>query len=220
MRTRIKICGITRSADAQAAVQAGADAIGLIFYPKSARAVDIDVAAEISSDLPALVGVVAVFVNSDSRDIEKVLSKVAISLIQFHGNESAKDCERFGVPYIKAVSMEEDVDPQEIAEAHPNARALLLDSHHKTKYGGTGEPFRWERTRECRTKPVILAGGLAPTNVSEAIIVTRAYGIDVSTGVEITPGIKDPQKIRDLIAVVRGCDQILLGGSDVNRQII
>ena len=220
MRTRIKICGITRSSDAQAAVEAGADAIGLIFYPQSARVVDIDIAAEISSGLPALVGAVAVFVDSDSRDIEKVLSKVAISLIQFHGNESAKDCERFGVPYIKSVTMEEHVDPQEIAEAHPNARALLLDSYHKTKYGGTGESFRWERARECRAKPVILAGGLAPTNVSEAIMVTRAYGIDVSTGVETAPGKKDPQKIRDLIAVVRGCDQILLGGSDVTRQII
>jgi len=217
MRTRIKICGIKRPEDARLAVQAGVDAIGLMFYRSSPRAIKIGVAAEISHDLPALVAVVAVFVDSHPREVEKILSNVNVSLLQFHGNESADECEQFGMPYIKAARMRDGLEPQRVAEAHPNARAILLDAYHETKYGGTGESFAWERVSECETKPVILAGGLTPENVSEAVMVTSAYGIDVSSGVETSPGIKDGKKINDLVALVRGCDQILSMSSDEDR---
>ena len=219
MRTRIKICGIKRPEDARIAVKAGVDAIGLMFYHPSPRAIDIGLAAEISRDLPALVAAVAVFVDSDPREVEKVLSKVNVSLLQFHGNESADDCEQFGVPYIKTVRMKDGIDPQRVAEAHPNAGAMLLDTYHKTKYGGTGESFSWERVRECKTKPVILAGGLTAENVSEAVVVTGAYGIDVSSGTETAPGIKDAKKIHDLVAAVRNCDQLLSVDPDQEREL-
>ena len=209
MRTRIKICGITKPDDARMIVDSGIDAIGLVFYPKSPRAVDITTAAEICSLLPALVASVAVFVNAKPDEIERVLLNMPITLLQFHGEETAIDCEQFGVPYIKALRMKHDISPELIAKSHPNAKAILLDAYHKDKVGGTGEPFGWERVFECKSKPVILAGGLNPLNIAEAITITRSFGIDISTGVEISPGIKDQDKVRNLVAAVRECDQIL-----------
>ena len=207
MRTRIKICGLTRPADARIAIDAGVDALGLIFYRPSPRAVDIDAAAEIAADASVFTTVVGVFVDSSSEEIEEVLAKVRITCLQFHGDEPAADCERYGIPYIKTVRMRDGVLPAEIARTHPAARAILLDSYHPQKYGGTGQSFSWERARDCREKPVVLAGGLSALNVAEAIMLSGAYGVDVSTGVESAPGIKDPCKIRDLVAVVRACNQ-------------
>ena len=164
-------------------------------------------AAEIAADVPAFTDVVAVFVNGSPQEIEEVLRKVPVTCLQFHGDESAEDCERYGVPYIKTARMQDGVLPSEIARSHPAARAILLDSYHPEKYGGTGESFSWERARDCREKPVVLAGGLNALNVAEAIMLSGAYGVDVSTGVESAPGIKDPSKVTDLVAVVRACNQ-------------
>ena len=207
MRTRIKICGLTRPADARTATDAGVDALGLIFYRPSPRAVDMGVAAEIAADVPAFTDVVGVFVNGSTEEIEEVLTQVRITCLQFHGDEPAEDCERYGVPYIKTVRMQDGVLPEEIARTHPAARAILLDSYHPKKYGGTGESFAWERARDYREKPVVLAGGLSALNVAEAIILSDAYGVDVSTSVESAPGVKDPSKIRDFVAVVSACNQ-------------
>ena len=209
MRTRIKICGLTRPTDARTATDVGVDALGLVFYRPSPRAVDIGVAAEIAADAPAFTTVVGVFVNGSPQEIEEVLAKVRVTCLQFHGDESAEDCERYGIPYIKTVRMQYGVFPDDVARSQPLARAILLDSYHPQKYGGTGESFSWERARDCRDRPVILAGGLSAFNVAEAIMLSDAYGVDVSTGVESAPGVKDPRKITDLIAVVRACNQAL-----------
>ena len=209
MRTRIKICGLTRPIDARSANDAGVDALGLIFYRPSPRAIDMGAAAEIAADVSAFTTVVGVFVNGSPQEIEKVLAKVHVTCLQFHGDEAAVDCEQYGIPYIKTVRMKDGVLPAEVARSHPAARAILLDSYHPQKYGGTGESFSWERARDCREKPVVLAGGLNPLNVAEAIMLSGAYGVDVSTGVESAPGIKDPNKIKDLVAVVRACNQVV-----------
>jgi phosphoribosylanthranilate isomerase len=166
-------------------------------------------AVEIAADVPPFTDVVGVFVNGLPQEIEEVLSKVRVTCLQFHGDEPAVDCERYGIPYIKTVRMRDSVLPEETARSHPAARAILLDSYHSQKYGGTGESFSWERARDCREKPVILAGGLNALNVAEAIMLSGAYGVDVSTGVENAPGIKDPTKITDLVAVIRECNQVV-----------
>jgi phosphoribosylanthranilate isomerase len=181
--------------------------LGLIFYRPSPRAIDIGAAAEIAADIPVFTDVVGVFVNGSPREVEEVLAKVRVTCLQFHGDESAKECEQFGVPYIKTVRMRDGVLPAEIARSHPVAKAILLDSYHPQKYGGTGESFGWELAKDCCEKPVVLAGGLNAFNIAEAILVSGAYGVDVSTGVENAPGIKDGKKIKDLVAVVRGCNQ-------------
>jgi len=206
MRTRIKICGLTRPTDARTATDVGVDALGLVFYRPSHRAVDMGVAAEIAADVPAFTTVVGVFVNGSPQEIEEVLAKVRITCLQFHGDESAEDCEQYGIPYIKTVRMKDGSLPAEVARSHPAARAILLDSYHPQQYGGTGESFSWERARDCSEKPVVLAGGLTAQNVAEAIMLSDAFGVDVSTGVETAPGIKDPRKILDLVAVVRACN--------------
>ena len=143
MRTRIKICGLTRPADARTAIDAGVDALGLIFYRPSPRAVDVSTAAEIAADVPAFTAVVGVFVNASPQEIEEVLAKVRVTCLQFHGDEPAEDCEQYGVPYIKTVRMQDGVVPTEIARSHPAARAILLDSYHPRKYGGpSGSPCK------------------------------------------------------------------------------
>ena len=158
---------MTSPADARIATDAGVDALGLIFYRTSPRAVDIGVAAEIAADAPASTAVVGVFVNGSPQEIEEVLAKVRVTCLQFHGDESPADCERYGSPYIKTVRMQEGILPAEIARSHSAAKAILLDSYHPQKYGGTGQSFSWERARECREKPVVLAGGLSALNVAE-----------------------------------------------------
>jgi phosphoribosylanthranilate isomerase len=217
MRTRIKICGLTRPSDARAATDAGVDALGLIFFYASPRAIDIGAAAEIVADVPAFTDVVGVFVNGSTQEIEEVLGKVRVTCLQFHGDESAADCERYGVPYIKTVRMQSSVVPRDIARSHPSARAILLDSYDPVKYGGTGESFAWERARDCSEKPVILAGGLNSLNVAEAIVLSDAYGVDVSSGVETAPGLKDPNKILDLVTVVRECNYVITAAGNSKR---
>ncbi len=209
MRTRVKICGITSSDDAQLAVDAGVDAIGLVFYEKSPRFVTNALAAEISLFVPAFVSRVALFKDAEKQMIESVLQQVEIDLIQFHGSETAAFCEQFGRPYIKALGMkapECDADYLiKSAEEYQSAKALLLDGHAPGEAGGSGETFDWSVITTIK-KPVILAGGLTTENVKQAIEVAQPFAVDVSSGVEKTPGIKDKEKIAAFMQQVKtGC---------------
>lgn len=198
MRTRVKICGITRIEDAQFAVDAGVDAIGLVFYEKSPRFVTNMQAAEISQLVPAFVSRVALFKDAEKQMVNTVLQQVEIDLIQFHGSESADFCEQFGRPYIKALGMktaEYDANYLVVsAEKYQSAKALLLDAHAPGEAGGTGETFDWTSIATTN-KPVVLAGGLTADNVKQAIEIARPYAVDVSSGVESSPGIKDKEKV-------------------------
>ena len=202
-RTRAKICGITRVEDALAAAFAGADAIGLVFYAPSPRDVAIERAAEICAALPPFVTTVGLFVNAAEDEVRGVLDKVPLDLLQFHGDETAAYCQRFSRPYIKAVRMAEGVDLNAVAGQYNGARALLLDSYQKGVPGGTGHAFDWARVPVDLDKPVILAGGLDPENVTGAIRQVHPYAVDVSSGVEAGMGIKDAEKI---IAFMRGVE--------------
>ena len=211
LRTRIKICGITRVEDAAIAVSSGADAIGLIFYGPSPRAIKIERAVEIVNSLPALVHVVGVFVEPNIEEVEAVLSQVKLTLLQFHGSESAEFCNGFGIPFIKTLRMANDADPEMYARSYPQACALLLDTYESQRYGGTGSVFSWERGMQCQSSPVIIAGGINADNVSEAISKSGAYAVDVSSGVETTPGLKSAEKIESFICAVRAHDQMQSG---------
>ncbi len=190
-RTRAKICGITTVEDAQAAVAAGADAIGLVFYAKSPRHVTVEEAAEIVASLPPFVDAVGLFVNTDPYEVNSVLSRVRLDLLQFHGDETSFYCQSFGRPYIKALRVRHGVDLLQSAAEYANAKALLLDTYQEGVAGGTGETFDWNLIPGNLPKPVILAGGLTPLNVGEAISRVRPYAVDVSGGVEREKGIKD-----------------------------
>ena len=212
-RVRVKICGLTRRDDALAAADLGADAIGLVFYAASPRAVSIAQAQEVIRELPSRVTVVALFVNAAASEIRAVLDKVRIDLLQFHGDEMPQDCARYGVPYIKAVRMREDVDLFEIEKMYGSASGLLLDSYQSGVAGGTGMAFDWARVPADLTKPIILAGGLTPDNVAAAIRKVRPYAVDVSGGVEladaqgrVTKGIKDAAKMAAFIQGVNSAN--------------
>jgi len=198
MRTRVKICGITRCEDAALIVDAGADAIGLVFYEKSPRFVEQVLAAEISLSIPAFISRVALFKDASQQMIDSVLQNVEIDLIQFHGNESAEFCESFTMPYIKALGMrgtEHDADfLLDGATTYASAKALLLDGHAPGEAGGTGESFDWTSIASIE-KPIVLAGGLNVENVKQAVDIVRPYAVDVSSGVESSPGIKDKEKV-------------------------
>jgi phosphoribosylanthranilate isomerase len=198
MRTRVKICGITRCEDAQLVVDAGVDAIGLVFYEKSPRFVSNAQAAEISQIVPAFVSRVALFKDADEQMIHSVLADVEVDLIQFHGSETADYCEQFNRPYIKAIGMkgaEHDVTfLLANVEKYQSAKALLLDGHAPGEAGGTGESFDWASIAAV-DKPIVLAGGLTPDNVKQAIDLVHPFAVDVSSGVESSPGIKDKDKV-------------------------
>lgn len=201
-RTRVKICGITRSEDMLAAVEAGADAIGLVFYAASPRAVDAEQAAAIVAATPALVTTVGLFVDPTAEQVQQVLDTVAPDMLQFHGDESDAFCRQFGRPYMKAVRMREDVDLTVLASTYAGARALLVDTYVKGVPGGTGQAFDWRRLPENLGKPVVLAGGLTPDNVASAIRQASPWAVDVSGGVEAVneqgtpqPGVKSAAAI-------------------------
>jgi len=195
MRTRVKICGFTRVEDAVCAARAGADAIGLVFYPPSPRHVEIEQAAAIAAALPAFASVVALFVDAPETYIRDVLAKVAVDCIQFHGGEPARACGIYGKRYIKAVAMRDGVDIAALAEKYRDAGGLLLDAYHPDAKGGTGSTFDWDRIPKHCALPIILAGGLDAGNIQSAITTVKPYAVDVSSGVELNKGIKDPQKI-------------------------
>ncbi|MBE9568505.1 MAG: phosphoribosylanthranilate isomerase, partial [Proteobacteria bacterium] len=202
MRTRVKICGITRKRDAQLVVDAGVDAIGLVFYEKSPRFVSNVKAADICRMIPAFVSRVALFKDADKGFVQSVLQQVEIDLIQFHGSESVTFCEQFGRPYIKALGMkskDRDINYlSESAEKYASAKALLLDAHAPGEAGGTGDTFDWSSVSSVAGSmemPIVLAGGLSVENVQQAIQIVRPYAVDVSSGVESSPGLKDKDKV-------------------------
>lgn len=200
---RIKICGLTRVEDAISTVNAGADAIGLVFYARSPRFVSIETARKIAFAVGPFVTVTGLFVDADPADVENVLKHVPLHLLQFHGDESLAYCESFNRPYIKALRMKPGLDVNQAITAYPSASGILLDAYRPGVPGGTGETFDWEQIPGQSAKPIILAGGLTTENVADAISSTRIYAVDVSGGVESAPGVKDPAKIRDFISNAR-----------------
>ena len=201
-RTRVKICGITRVEDAVSAVNAGADAIGLVFYAPSPRSVTIAQAQAIVAAMPPFVSVVGLFVNAPQTEIESVLSKVRLDILQFHGDESAHECEQINLPYYKAIRVKADTNLLQYEAEFKSAKALLLDTFSEAAVGGTGQVFDWNLIPKNMTKPVILAGGLTAENVADAIEQVRPYAVDVSGGVEATKGIKDAAKIAAFMQAV------------------
>jgi len=204
MRTRVKICGITRPLDAEAAIQHGADALGLVFYAPSPRAVTIEQAKEIVAGLPPYVTVVGLFVNEEKDRIDEVLSKVRIDLLQFHGDETPEECISYSRPFTKAIRMRDGVDLIAEINRYSQADGLLLDTYRKGIPGGTGDSFNWELIPAEVADSIVLAGGLTPENVEQAIRQVHPYAVDVSGGVEMEKGIKDREKIA---AFMRGVER-------------
>jgi phosphoribosylanthranilate isomerase len=217
VRTRVKICGITRAQDARAAALAGADAIGLVFYPPSPRYLSTERAVELRDALPPFVQTVALFVNPDAAQVAQVLQRVRPAMLQFHGDETPEFCAQFGAPFVKAYRVKSGASSGISAGEHAleylrpfsRAAAWLFDSH-VPEYGGVGESFDWSLLPATSTgrveRPVILSGGLSRENVAEAIRRVRPWGVDVSSGVESAKGVKDAAKIAAFIAEVRDAD--------------
>lgn len=208
MRTRIKICGFTRPDDARQAAALGVDAIGLVFYAPSPRAVDIAAAQAIVAALPPFVSSVGLFVDASADRVREVLAQVPLDLLQFHGDESPDHCAQFGRPWLKAIRMREGIDPPREAERYRGAAGLLLDAYRPGTPGGTGESFAWSRVPSGLDLPIVLAGGLTPDNVGEAIAAVRPWAVDLSGGVESAKGIKDAAKMAELVAAVRQADGV------------
>ena len=203
MRTRVKICGITRVEDALNAVNAGADAIGLVFYTASPRCVSIAQAQAIVAAMPPFISVVGLFVNATTAEIQSTLAQVHLDIIQFHGDESPEDCAQINLPYYKAIRVKPDTNLLQYELDFKAAKALLLDTYSAQAYGGTGHVFDWNLIPKNLTKPVILAGGLVPENVADAIKQVQPYAVDVSGGVELTKGIKSADKIAAFMQAVK-----------------
>ncbi|MCK0714093.1 phosphoribosylanthranilate isomerase [Chromohalobacter sarecensis] len=199
-RTRVKICGLTREEDIQVAVAAGADALGFVMWPGSARAIDAARLAQLSACVPPFVTRVGLFVDQPEDEIRRCARH--LDLVQLHGSETAEACERLEVPWIKALRMRDGLDLHAEAARYAGARGLLLDAYRPGVPGGTGETFDWSRIPANLAKPVILAGGLTATNVAEAIQRVRPYAVDVSGGVEAAKGVKDPARIRAFLSQV------------------
>ena len=204
-RTRIKICGLTRAQDVRAAVAHGADAIGFVFYASSPRAVSIAQTAELVALLPPFVASVDLFVNATADEVNYVLERVPLQLLQFHGDEVEADCARFGRPWIKAARMRAGVDLVEFASLHPGASGILVDAFVEG-YGGGGKTFDWSLIPRGFGRPLVLSGGLDADNVVDAVRRIRPWAVDVSSGVESDKGIKDTAKIAAFIAGVRDAD--------------
>lgn len=199
---RSKICGFTRPQDALAAAQLGVDAVGLVFYPPSKRFVSIEQAQAIVRVLPPFVSVVALFVNENTERIRQVLAQVPVDILQFHGDETPEFCRQFDRPYIKAVRVQNTDDIIAAQQQYPDARAVLFDAHIEGEYGGTGHRFDWAMLPDQLSGHWILSGGLTPENIGEAVKITGAKIIDVSSGVESAPGIKSAEKIAALLAAM------------------
>jgi phosphoribosylanthranilate isomerase len=204
-RTRIKICGITRSEDIDAAVAAGADAVGFVFYPPSPRYLTNESAAALVRRVPPFVTRVGLFVNAPAEDVRATLAVVPLDLLQFHGDEEAAYCTQFGRPYLKAARVRPGLDLLEFVRAHPAAQGLLLDAWVEA-YGGVGQSFDWSLVPTGLPAPMVLSGGLHAGNVVEAIDKLHPWAVDVSSGVEAGKGIKDADKMAAFIAAVRTAD--------------
>lgn len=204
-RTRIKICGLTREADIDAAVAAGADAIGFVLYARSPRAVEPARAGVLARRLPPFVTPVLLFVNASAAEIDAGLRAVPGALLQFHGDERPEDCRAPGRPYVRAARMAEGFDLLDWAARFHDAQALLLDAAVEG-YGGGGKPFDWSRVPAAVPAPVVLSGGLNPANVTDGIARLRPWAVDVSSGVESAKGIKDAGLMRRFCQAVREAD--------------
>jgi len=202
--TRVKICGITSVADAQAAAEAGADMIGLMFYEKSPRHITLEQAAEISRALSPFVMRVGVFVDADEALVKQAIGRCGLGLLQFHGLETSEFCTQFGLMSMKALRVRDADSLRELENFQ--TEAFLLDAYSKNGLGGTGETFNWDLAVEAQKfgKPIFLAGGLTPDNVAEAVRQVRPFAVDVSSGVESAPGKKDPAKVKAFIQAVKG----------------
>jgi phosphoribosylanthranilate isomerase len=204
VNVKVKTCGVTSVSDAQAAVEAGTDAIGLMFYDGSPRRVLLETAQQIAASLPPSVLRVGVFVDPKPADVFTAIQLCGLTLLQFHGAETQQFCQQFGIMTMKAFRVK---DADSLAPlAYFGADAFLLDSYVPDKAGGTGETFNWDLAVEAKKfgRPIFLAGGLTPENVASAIRAAQPYAVDVSSGVEFSPGKKDPEKIRAFIAAARG----------------
>lgn len=205
MRTRIKICGITSPDDAEMCAALGADALGINFYESSPRHLTLDRAMEVVQAVPALVGIVALFVNPQVDLVRAVIERVRPSMLQFHGDESPEFCEHFRFPYMKACRMAEGVDLLEYMRPFKSARAWLADAYTE-QYGGSGKQFDWDRLPALRPRPLILSGGLNSQNAGAAVLRVKPWALDVCSGVESAKGIKDPERVASFIAEVRNAD--------------
>jgi phosphoribosylanthranilate isomerase len=205
MRTRVKICGITRTQDARAVAEAGADAIGLVFYPPSPRYLSVERAVEIRDALPPFLQTVALLVNADAAQVAQVIGRVHPAMLQFHGDETPEFCAQFGLPFVKACRVRPGVDALAYLQPYSRAAAWLVDSF-VPEYGGVGESFDWSLVPKARARPLILSGGLDRGNVARAIRAVRPWGVDVSSGVESAKGLKDAAKMAAFIAEVRNAD--------------
>ena len=205
-RTRIKFCGMTRPADAVAAAALGVDAIGMIFAPRSPRRLGIEQAVAIAAALPMLVSKVALFADPDPAEVQAVLESIQPELLQFHGSETAEFCGSFGRPYLKAVPMGDAVDLDAFVARYPAAAGFVLDAHATGGAGGSGRTFDWERIPAGVTRPLLLAGGLNPENVRDAVRRVHPYGVDVASGIESAPGLKDYAKMRAFVSEVSLAD--------------
>ncbi|TXI29021.1 MAG: phosphoribosylanthranilate isomerase [Nitrosomonas oligotropha] len=205
MSVRVKVCGITRSEDAIAAVQCGVDAIGFVFWPHSARYIDPESARRIAEVIPPFICTVGVYVDPDAAWVEETARAAKLNLLQFHGNESPEFCNQFSQPYIKAIRVKPDTDLLQYAQRYGAAKGLLLDTYAADMPGGTGLAFDWQLIPQQLSLPLILSGGLNPDNVAKAIKQTQPWAVDVSSGVEASKGIKDEKKI---IAFMQGAKQL------------
>lgn len=202
MRTRIKICGITRVEDAHVAAEKGADAIGMVFYAPSPRNIGLERARAIGASLPPFVSAVGLFVNPTHAEVERVLQGCPLSLLQFHGDEDPAFCAGFGLPFIKAARVRPGFDLIQYLTSYRAARGWLLDAYDDRLFGGTGASFDWKLIPRELDRPVILSGGLTPENVGAAVTTVRPWAVDVSSGVEAAKGIKDAAKIAAFITGV------------------
>ncbi|HSP57253.1 MAG TPA: phosphoribosylanthranilate isomerase [Halomonas sp.] len=209
-RTRIKFCGLTREQDVDAAVAAGADALGFVLWPGSKRGIDASRLARLSARVPAFVTRVGLFVDQSPALIARCTE--SLDLLQFHGDEPPALCSSFTHPWIKALRMRDGLDLHAAVEAYDGARAVLLDAYRPGVPGGTGETFDWSRIPASLAKPVILAGGLTAANVADAIARVRPFAVDVSGGVEADTGIKDPERMLAFVDAVRRADHADLSG--------
>lgn len=194
-RTRVKICGITRQEDAWAAIDAGADALGFVFYAPSPRAVSAAQVQAIIKNLPPYIGKVGLFVNASASEVQQVIDTTSLDCLQFHGDEAADYCEKFNLPYYKAIRVKPEVSLVQCELDFASASALLLDTFSEKAVGGTGQTFDWGLIPAGLKKPLVLAGGLNPLNVADALQQVQPYAVDVSGGVEAQKGIKSPEKI-------------------------
>jgi len=204
-RTRIKICGLTREQDVLDAVEAGADAIGLVFYPRSPRHVTLERAVELVRLLPPFVAPVGLFVNAAVAEVERACASIPQLLLQYHGDETPADCAQVARPWMRAARMEPGFDLLNFAQQFAGAQAVLLDAHVEG-YGGGGKVFDWSLIPSDVPAPVVLSGGLSPANVIDGVLQVRPWAVDVSSGVEVSKGIKDAALMRQFCAAVREAD--------------